>query len=257
MNKQRHFIGVCVCVVLLTLSFAVAAENAAADGKAMTAKVISVRGLAKKMQADKENSPWTPVKVNDQLTQYSVIRTGLNSQVVIDFADRGLVTVDSGTKVGISKFISIEGAGARITANVGLKYGSMRLKVDRTHGVSDFSVSTAVATLSVHGTDGQIAFSGDQGLFLRGAEGTFAVVRGVRSRMVAANQRVDGNLSRSTDLKNQERDTVVGDTSGGLTEDEKVNLADFGTGRGVIGYVGNPIATETEPTQDDPEGHHH
>ncbi len=257
MNKTKYFFGLCVCVVFFTLSVAFAAVDTTSDVKALTAKVISVKGLAKKMQAGQDQSPWTPLKVNDVLSQLSVIRTGLGSKVVLHFADRGQVTVDSGTKVGIAQFASVQGANGTVKARLGLKYGSMRLKVDRSRGASDFSVSTAVATLSVRGTDGRIAFSGDRGLFLNGSEGTFAVVRGVRTRMVAANQRVNGNLDRSTDLKNQERDTQVGDTSGGLTDAEKVNLTDFGTGRGVVGYVGNPIATETAVVTEDPEAHHH
>ena len=62
MNKTRHFTSVCVCVVLLTLSFAMAAENATTEGKAMTAKVVSVRGFAKTMQADQANSTWRALK---------------------------------------------------------------------------------------------------------------------------------------------------------------------------------------------------
>ena len=256
-SKTRYFSGLCVLVVFCMLSFAYAAEEPSEGVEELKAKVISVRGIAKKMQANQDKSPWTPLKADETLGQYSVIRTGLNSQVVLHFADRGQVTVDGGTKVGISQFASIQGADGTIKANLGLKYGSMRLKVDRSRGASDFSVSTAVATLSVRGTDGWMAFFGDLGLSLRGAEGTWAVVRGMKERFVRGTQRVNSALDRSSDIKAQERDTAVGDTSGGLTDADKENLAQYGTGRGVFGYVGNPITTETQTTTADPEAHHH
>ncbi|NQV35932.1 MAG: hypothetical protein HQ515_24790, partial [Phycisphaeraceae bacterium] len=159
---------------------------------------------------------------------------------------------DGGTKVGIAQFASTTGAGGTIKARLGLKYGSMRLKVDRSRGASDFSVSTAVATLSVRGTDGRIAFSGDLGLFLRGSEGTFQVVRGLRTRFVSGTQRVNGALDRSSDIKRSERDIRMGDSNAGLTDAEKENLASYGSGRGVIGFVGNPLTTETQTETTDP-----
>jgi hypothetical protein len=254
-KKTRYYSALCVLVVFCMLSFTNAAEKTTDDVKEMKAKVISVRGIAKKMLATQAKSPWTPLKADDTLGQNSIIRTGLNSQVVLHFADRGQVTVDGGTKVGISQFASIQGADGTIKANLGLKYGSMRLKVDRSRGASDFSVSTAVATLSVRGTDGWMAFFGDLGLALRGAEGTWAVARGVRTRFVRGTQRTNGALARSPNIKNEERDTQVGDTSGGLTDAEKENLALYSSSGRVDGYVGNPTATGTTTETTDPENH--
>jgi hypothetical protein len=97
-----------------------------------------------------------------------------------------------------------------------------------------------------------MSFFGDLGLALRGSEGTWAVVRGVRERFVRGTQRTNGALARSTNIKSEERDTQVGDTSGGLTDAEKENLASFGATGRVDGFVGNPTATgtTTETTDD-------
>lgn len=209
---------------------------------ALTARVVSVSGIAQKMQADVQPAQWTQLKAQDTLSRHTVIRTGLNSQVVLQLADRGRVVVDSGTKVGITEFVSLGGMDGQVKARIGLKYGSMLLKVDKTRGANDFSVATAVATLSVRGTEGRIAFSADRGLFLYGQEGTFQVEKGPTSRQVGAGQRTNGKLDRSSDMKDQQRDIQMGDTGGGLTPWEKANLFRYGSGRGILGYTGNPSA---------------
>jgi len=195
------------------------------------------------MKTNDPASKWTAVKADETLGQYSVIRTGLNSQVILDFANRAKVTIDSGTKIGISEFTSPAGSDGRIAARVGLKYGSMRLKVDRTRGANDFAVSTAVATLSVRGTDGKIAFSGDKGLFLFGDEGTFQLAMAQKTRYVHQKQRINGNLDRSSDMKNVQRAVAMGDSNAGLTKAEKTNLTRYGSGRGIFGYTGSSVTS--------------
>lgn len=252
MNASRTscFIAVCVLIVFGSLSPAVAAEAATDDPNdpnEMRAKVVSVRGIAKKMQANQEEPKWTPLKADETLGQYAVVRTGFNSQVVLHFADRGQVTIDSGTKVGISQFAAIQGTAGNIRANLGLKYGSMRLKVDRSRGASDFSVSTAVATLSVRGTDGWMAFFADLGVALRGAEGTWAVIKGIKSRAVSGNQRTNNALDRSDKIKTLERNGQLSDLTGGSTADETLNLAYNRDGRSLLGGTGNPNSSTSTP----------
>ena len=207
-------------------------------------QVVSVTGMAQKMQADVDPSEWNELKAGDVLNQYAVVRTGFNAQVVLEFAQRGKVILDSGTKVGIAECVSIGGQDGQVKARIGLKYGSMLLKVDKTRGANDFTVSTAVATLAVRGTEGRIGFTADRGLFLFGKEGTFQVARGQRTHRVRGSQKTNGHLARSSDIKDSERDLQMGDTSGGLTPDEKKNLYRYSSGRGILGYVGNPYSSQ-------------
>ena len=263
--KTRFLSSLCVSVILCGLSFAAAEEAATSETQALKAKVISVKGIAKKMEGNQTPAKWTPLKAEESLSQYTVVRTGFNSEVLLHFADRGQVTIHSGTKVGISEFAAVQGAGGAVKANLGLKYGSMRLKVDRSRGASDFSVSTAVATLAVRGTDGLMSFFADLGVALWGEEGTWAVETSpVRTPyLVKGNQRSQrgtsqGRPRRSSNIKNMERDVQLGDSSGGQTEAEKENLWENGGGRGIFGFAGNPTSTSSTPTgtTEDPEAHH-
>lgn len=217
-------------------------------------QVVSVIGTAQKMQTAPAPSAWTELKAGAMLDPHTVIRTGFHTQVVLQFAQRGRVVLDSGTKVGIADCASMAGRGGNVKARIGLKYGSMLLKVDQTRGANDFAVSTAVATLAVRGTEGRIAFSADRGLFLFGEEGTFQVTQGPRTRRVRATQRTDSRLARSSDLKDIDRDPQMADPSGGLTPHERENLYRYGSGRGVLGYVGNPNAGQVVLTGS-PRGH--
>jgi len=218
-------------------------------------QVVSVIGTAHKMQTDPDPAPWTELKAGAMLRPHTVIRTGFQSQVVLDLGGRGRVVLDSGTKIGIAECASLAGQDGRIKARIGMKYGSMLLKVDQTRRANnDVTVSTAVATVAVPGAEGRIAFSADRGLSLFGEQGTFQVARGPRTRRVRATQRTDGRLARSSDLKDLERDPHMGDPSGGLTLQERENLYRHGSGRGILGYVGNPNAGQVVLTGS-PHGH--
>ena len=111
--------------------------------------VTAVTGLAQHRLTSDEKSTWTRVKVGDVLSDLTLVRTGLGAKVVIRMGDRGEVTVGSATKVGIKQFTKVEG---KASMRLGLKYGSMRARVDASRGPNDFRVSTPVATLSVRGS---------------------------------------------------------------------------------------------------------
>jgi len=245
MKPSTTFQSVCVLGLLIVPClgpFADGQQPATADN--LKVQVVSVTGMAQKMQADVDSSQWTELKAGDVLNPYAVVRTGFNTQVVLQFAERGKVILDSGTKVGIAEYMSIGGQDGKVKARIGLKYGSMLLKVDKTRGANDFTVSTAVATLAVRGTEGRISFSADRGMFLFGEEGTFEVARGQRTHRVRGSQKTNGHLARSSDIEDGQRDPQMGDTSGGLTPYEKTNLYRYGSGRGILGYVGNPYASQ-------------
>ena len=242
-KKLRYLLAACIVSGFCTVSLA--KSKSVADANGLKVKVVSVKGIAKKMQANKKPCKWTRLKAGEELSRFTEIRTGLNSQVELNFSDQGKIVIGSGTKIGISEFIAMAGKSGLVKARIGLKYGSMRLKVYKSRGANDFSVATAVATLSVRGTDGRISFSGDRGLFLFGKEGTFEVAKSHKRRYVHGRQMINSAFVRSMDIKSSRRDVRLGDSGAGLTDAERKNLNLYGSGRGIFGFVGNPAASET------------
>ena len=84
-----------------------------------------------------------------KLTENSVIQNGENSEAVIDFGKRGLITIKDRTNYAVGRFIV---ADEGITANTSLKVGEVDVKVDRRYKVIDFSVSTPTCVSGVRGT---------------------------------------------------------------------------------------------------------
>ncbi len=197
----------------------VAAAPAAEPVEALKVIVESVTGVAEKCLPP-EKDKWTPVKANDKLDELTIIRTGLRTKVVLKFADRSKMTIGPGSKVGIAEFSK---RGRMVTANLGMKYGSLRVSVDHTRGPSDVSISLPVATLSVRGTEGDIAYTGDRGLGLRGRRGTWRVATGPRTRNVTPGESTNEELTPSILLKKRYRSTHLGDAFGGLTNAEKLS----------------------------------
>ena len=141
----------------------------------LKATVVSVSGIAEKRLGSDPKSKWEPIKAGEVLGPLTVIRTGLGAKVGLRFTDRGTLTVKSGTKVGISDF---QKEGRLVRTRLGLKYGSIRTRVDGSRGPNDFKVTTPVATLSIRGSGGDTAFSGDMGF----GHGTHTGRFGVRSQ---------------------------------------------------------------------------
>ncbi|MCD4825333.1 MAG: FecR domain-containing protein, partial [Phycisphaerae bacterium] len=122
---------------------------------AMKVTVVSVEGIAHRKCVSDPKPKWQPVKAGETLDELTFIRTGLGSKVVLRFADRGEVTVKNGTKIGIAEFRK---KGNLAKTRLGLKYGSIRAKVDSSKSPNDFRVATPVATLSVRGSDGHLGY---------------------------------------------------------------------------------------------------
>jgi hypothetical protein len=116
---------------------------------AIKATVVSVSGVAHKRSMAVADGKWEPLKTGDVLGGQTLLRTGLGTTVVLNFADRGRVTVRSGTKIGIGE---LKQTGRKMKARLGLKYGTIRASVDPGAGPNDLRISSAVATLSVRGT---------------------------------------------------------------------------------------------------------
>ncbi|MHC4295195.1 MAG: FecR domain-containing protein [Planctomycetota bacterium] len=216
-----------IAVVLLITSVALPTEPegkeasqavvaTAESGAAVKATVVSVTGKAQKLLAG-QDAKWVELKAGDQLDELTVIRTGLRTRVVLRFADRCEVEIARATKVGIAQ---ARKQGELVKTHIGLKYGTMRARIDSSKGPNDAKVTTPVATLSVRGSGANIGFTGDRGLGLLAYSGTWRVGAGQRTRNVTAGQATNGQLIPPIDLKKQQQGSVMGDFFGGLTGSE-------------------------------------
>ena len=221
------------------------AKPPAKPAEKLTVTVVSVSGLAEQRSAADPKSEWTALKAGDTLTEMTLIRTGLASKVVLKFADRGLVTVKSGTKIGIAAFRK---TGGLVTTRLGLQFGAMRVKVDSSKGKNDLRVRTAVGTLAATGTGGDIAFSGGFLLQAKGIEGAWRVVVDDIVRTLLAGEWANKNLNLPVDTLLQKYGIQIGDIYGGLTIRELQHLLLQGDGRGIFGR-GQPFIPQHFPSR--------
>ena len=204
--------------------------------------VVSVSGIVEQHSATEEKAKWTAIKAGDVLTEMTLIRTGLGGYVVLKFSDRGLVTVKSGTKIGIASFRK---QGNVVKTSLGLKYGAIRAKVDSTHGYNDFRVRTAIGTLAARGTGGDMAQWGDFSFQAKGTDGAWNVAVSNRKVSLIAGQWTNKELTLPATQLLQRHGIQMGDPHGGLSGNELKNLLQNGSGRGIIGFVGNAAGTGT------------
>lgn len=210
-------------------------EQTPAQQAGLTVTVVSVTGRAQYRQVDDDTSQWLPLAVGDELSDLTVIRTGLGARVILRLADRGEITIRNAAKIGIASFR--QGLQQHVTARIGLKYGSIHAEVDDSHGPNDFQVRTPVATLSVGGTGGDIGFS-YRGLGLFGTAETWHVATPFGDTDVDAGESTDENVTPSGYLADARRDTQMGDPFGGLTQEE-IDILLRNGGRSIFGFFGN------------------
>ncbi len=210
------------------------AQPAADDTVKLTATVISAEGVAQQRSVVDDTGKWLALAAGDELSEMTVIRTGLGAMVVLQMADRGEITIHSATKIGIASFR--EDADEKVTTRMGIKYGSIHARVDSSKGANDFEIHTPVATLSIRGTDGYLGFS-YRGLGLNGTEGTWNNSTPNGDTQVGAGQTSDENGTPSGDLDDASRHTQTGDTFGGLSDEENANRDNTG-GRGGFSFTG-------------------
>jgi hypothetical protein len=174
---RRTFLAALALLGLMATAFA----RADPPAEAIQAEVISVKGAVSMRQADDAKAAWAQVNVGDKLGQYVMIRTGLGSEVVLKFADRGELLVRSSTKIGISELHKKQD---HVKATVGLKYGSVRLDVHERRGSRDFRVATAQAVLSVRNTGDNVGHS-EMGTGASGTDGKALVefLNGLKSEI--------------------------------------------------------------------------
>jgi len=211
-------------------------QPAADEGMKLPVTVVSVTGAAQHKSVADETGQWLPLAAGDELSELTVIRTGLGAQVVLRLGDRSEITIRSATKIGIASLR--QGAGRKVTARVGLKYGSIHAKVDSSQGPNDFQIHTPVAALSVRGTGGDVGFS-HQGMGVNGTEGTWNNNTPGGDTDVGAGETSDEDGTPSGDLDDEDRDTQNGDPHGGTSDEEENNLNQNGGGRGGFDFNGN------------------
>lgn len=240
-------IAIAIVAVLVSASFAQvpntqAMPTAPAVGKSQPihATVVSVSGDAQKMNAGEPHGKWTPIKAGDVLDEMAVIRTGLGkSGVVLKLAERGEVTVNNGTKIGISE---LRQDGAMFQAKIGLKYGTIHAKVEKSAGPNDVKVTTPVATMAVRGSDAAVSAMVDAPGIVESYSGVWKTTTSSGSQNVQPGQAATSTLTQWVQIAQERRDPGLAIT--GMTGQEKKMIVENGGGRGIIGG-GAPSNSDT------------
>jgi len=203
-------------------------------GEPLSATVKAVEGVAQRLVPG-TRAKWIALKVGDELEERTVIRTGFRTRVVLDFGARGVITIRHPTKMGIAAFYQ---DGEVMRARLGIKYGSIRARVEKARGQSDFRVATPVSTLAITGTAGDLAYVADFGYRLLCSDGTWTCRVGQRTRHVKPTERTDSTMTRNVETVKAAAAPGMGDSFGGLTAAETKSLANHGGGRGGMGFSG-------------------
>ncbi len=196
--------------------------------------VVSVLPPAEKLLPG-EDRKWEALEEGDELSETTLIRTGLKARVVLKFADQAKVTIDRATKIGIGEFREQQDV---VNADLGLKYGTVRADVESAEKPNDFRVTTPVATLSVRGSKPIVYFGGDFGVLGKSEEGGLNVVGPKGSQTILPGETTTGNKPLPVNLAKHNMAVNMLDILGGVTGPERMNLINNGAGRGVFGTGG-------------------
>ncbi len=192
--------------------------------------VLSVSGRAHKSVIEGDRARWVSLKAGEKLPAQTVIRTGFRSRVVLQFADRGEMTINNATKMGIGEFRK---QGNRVKTRLGLKYGTVRASVDSSRGPNDWQVSTPTATLSVRGSESLLGWLVDVGTNLQALKGNWKFLAGLDViHVVQGGESTDGNMAKYYELLKKLRELQLLDTFG-LSGAERDRTQFFGSGRGL------------------------
>ena len=228
MTRWTVILSVLVTTVVVGAGPAVAQD--AAEAAPLQVTVASVKGVAHKLNAAVADAKWEPLKVGDVLGEKYCVRTGLGSEVVLKLAGRGTATIRTGTKIGIGQFRQ---RGRGIQAKLGLKYGSINTTVDKTKGPHDLKLTTAVATMTIRGTNTDSSYNGDSGYNHQNNSGSSNSTNDQGNNQGTGNgQGTDGNGTEPGANNKNNSDTQNGDTGGGQTGGEQNALNNNGSGSG-------------------------
>jgi hypothetical protein len=212
----------------------------APDAGSRTATVVSTKGPAEYAVINGQDEPeWKKLQADLALPAGSVIRTGFRAHVVLKLPDGTTVEIRRATKIGISQLGRDEAQGAGKT-RIGLKYGTIRAKVEKQQAAGDVEVATPVATLSVAGSEAEIGYAVDTCLGVQTQAGAWNVARcPCRNIVVPAGDETDCALLPGVMLKMYRRDSYMAGPLGLTAIDKRVDLL-RGTGRGWVGLPGSP-----------------
>jgi hypothetical protein len=188
-----------------------AKEAATSTKDTLQATVVSVSGSAQQRNGADPNAKWKPIRAGQILGEQTLIRTGLGAKLVLRMADRSEVTVKSAAKIGI-RDCRKEGDVARM--GVGLKYGTVKAKINRAAGPNDFRIHTPVATLSVRGSEGTTSYSAGFGMQFHSKQSTWNVRTSRGSKGVPQGASTDGNLTANRELAARKTDSKLSDPFG-------------------------------------------
>jgi len=201
-----------------------------------TAKEVTGSAQRTTVPADPEPDfklTWDGLEVDDRLGEKSVIRTGFRTRVLLEMGDNSRVVIDKPTKIGITELCKV---GEVTRTRLGLKYGSIRVNVERARGPSDFRVETPVAVFAVTGTKGWISISADNGFALHGDRGSWATRSGAKHRNTRGLEKVNRSFLRNIFLVRAAHRPFLGGF--GLSSSERWSLFLLGGGRGIVGFEG-------------------
>ncbi len=235
MKQVTLILAVAVLVVALTGYSQVSAaktqpEVSANQTSSQKATVISVKGKVSFRDHAVKDGKWQKLNVDQKLGELCQVRTGMGSKAVLQFNDRGRWTVKAASKFGIREYSK---KGKHVKARLGLKYGYINGKVDSSRGTNDYRVKTPVATLAVTGTSGNIGYTSDQGMGIKGTTGTWKIGTPKGNQNIKPGQQSNNKRSLPSQVNSQKFAVAVGDPLG-QTGKEKKNLGDNSGGRGLL-----------------------
>ncbi len=120
----------------------------------LNARVVEVSGdvaVAPNGTSPLDVEGWTQVKLDDQLSAGTMIRTGIRSHLILLFGDDTVINVKRVTLASIDSFYK---TANQETIRLGLGYGALRGGSAEGELRSDLIIDSTVATLAKRGTEG-------------------------------------------------------------------------------------------------------
>ena len=167
------------------------------------------------------------------MPEYTVIRTGFRTTVVLRFEDRAEVTLSSATKVGLSEMRKKDKVA---TAKLGLKYGTIHAAVETTEGDNDFEVATPVATLSVRGCAADITHYGIT-TDVNVTDQFWTMRAGRRRMLLRQGQQSNNNMPLPVVIRQGKSNVRM--SQKGMSSGEQWSLLNFGSGQGLMTLGGS------------------
>ncbi|MGH2836718.1 MAG: FecR family protein [Thermoleophilaceae bacterium] len=168
-----------------------AAQSCPAPGAPAVAKVIRISG---EVTAEKEDGSSRALKAGDTVGAGVELKTGIDSEVTLQFADGAVMTISEMSWVFISDLLN---EGSRQTIRVSVKLGELDATVNPQKAFqSDFKVTVPYATAGVRGTKFSVFYDPVAKVSLLSVrEGIVAwdpVAPGLATVTVTAGQEIEG-----------------------------------------------------------------